>query len=231
MTRDDDFIGQVEAYLDEYEGMTPLPAAVRNAVRAHLPETRQLGRFGGPMRRFNFMSNNFVRAGIAAAVIVLAVVVGINFLPGPNTGGPPEATSSPSPAPLAVGSFESHGGQIELEATGDGSNVTGSMTYADVGGTALGGFVVDLACTRTTDGGLILIGGPITESTNGYVESAPVGSNVAMILQRGSPVKAEVFVEHPDPHEANCAAFLASLSDERPAGALEPIEGSVELRP
>ena len=41
MTRDDDFIGQLEGYLDEYEGSTPLPDEVRDAIRAQLPSTQQ----------------------------------------------------------------------------------------------------------------------------------------------------------------------------------------------
>jgi hypothetical protein len=105
------------------------------------------------------------------------------------------------------------------------------MTYADVGGESLGGFVVDPQCTRTTPGGLIMIAGPITESTKGYIESAPVGTNIALILQPGSPVSAEIFVESPDPHEPDCGKFLDSIADERPPGALEPITGAVELNP
>ena len=100
MTRDDDFIGQLEGYLDEYEGMTPVPDAVRNAVRAQLPTTKQLGRFRGPMRRFDFMNNNIVRFGLAAAAIVLAVFVGIRFLPNGNMGS--EATPTPEPTPTAT---------------------------------------------------------------------------------------------------------------------------------
>ena len=37
MTRNDDFIGQLEGYLEEYEGSTPLPNEVRDAIRAQLP--------------------------------------------------------------------------------------------------------------------------------------------------------------------------------------------------
>ncbi len=122
-----------------------------------------------------------------------------------------------------------------LDATGDGADVTGTMTYTDVGGADLGGFVVDLACTRTTDGGLIVIGGPVTDSTNGYVESAPEGSNVAIVLQQASPVRAFFWIEHPDPHEPNCPVFLESIPDVGDPGsepsALEPIEGTIELRP
>ena len=180
------------------------------------------------------MNSNIVRLGVAAAAVVLAVLIGIRFI-GPNVGSgtEPTATPSPSPAPLAVGSFSSHGGRIQLEATGDGSNVTGSMTYTDVGGADVGRFTVDLACARTTVGGLIVIGGPVTESTN-VDDSAPTGSNVAIVLQRGSPVRAFFWLEHPDPHEASCPAFLDSVPDvgdpDFEPTALEPIEGTIELR-
>lgn len=106
MTREDDLIDQLEAYLDEFEGVTPLPDSVRNAVRAQLPMTKQLGRFSGPMGRFPVMNNNFVRLGLAAAVIVLAVLVGIQFLPGPNVGS--DASPTPTATPLAL-----HGGLLE----------------------------------------------------------------------------------------------------------------------
>ena len=39
MTAHDPFINQLEDYLDEYEGNTPLPEAVRDAIRAELPST------------------------------------------------------------------------------------------------------------------------------------------------------------------------------------------------
>ena len=53
MTRNDDFIGQLEGYLDEYEGSTPLPDEVRDAIRAELPfdnSARPGGRRGGSPR-------------------------------------------------------------------------------------------------------------------------------------------------------------------------------------
>ena len=43
------------------------------------------------------MNSNFIRFGIAAAAVVLAVVLGINFLV-PNVGGDTEPTASPSAA-------------------------------------------------------------------------------------------------------------------------------------
>jgi hypothetical protein len=100
MTHDDDFIQQLEGYLDEYEGTTPLPDAVRNAVRAQLPTTQQFGPVSGLMRDL-IMDNNYVRVGLVAVAAVIVVVIAINLLPGsPAPGGEP--TPSPSVAPSAT---------------------------------------------------------------------------------------------------------------------------------
>ena len=211
---------------DRHEDVSRIAGAVLDQV-----ETTPQRRSWWPAWRFSDM-NTYVKFAIAAAAVLVVAVVGYNFLPGRGGVGGPTATPSPSPAPLAVGNFGSHGGSIELDAAGDGADVTGTMTYTDAGGADLGGFAVDLACTRTTDGGLIVIGGPIIEST---IEHAPKGSNVAIVLQRGSPVKAVFWFEHPDPHEASCPAFLEGVPDAGGSGteprALEPIEGTIELRP
>lgn len=89
---------------------------VLDVVFDQIPATPQRGA-SWLARRSPPMNNNIVRVGIAAAVIVLAAIVGINFLSGPNTGGPPEATPSPSatgrptpspaPAPPLTQSFTS----------------------------------------------------------------------------------------------------------------------------
>ena len=212
---------------DRHEDVSRIAGAVLDQV-----ETTRQRRSWWPARRFEFM-NTYAKFALAAAAVLVVAVVGYNFLPGRGGVGGPTATASPSPAPLAAGSFSSHGGNIELDATGDGADVTGTMTYTDTGGADLGVFTADLACTRTTDSGLIVIGGPVTVSTN--AEIAPEGSNVAIVLQRGSPVKAVFWLEYPDPHEASCPAFLESIPEEGDPGyepgGLEPIEGTVELRP
>lgn len=176
------------------------------------------------------MKTNFGRVSAFALAIALAGCAPTSS----GTHQPASATvPSPSPAPLAKGSFKSHGGQIELDATGGGANVSGSMTYTDVGGESVGRFAVDLACTQVTDGGLIVIGGLVSDSAH-VDDYAPKGSNVAIVLQRGSPMKAFIALEHPDPHEASCPAFLESIPDVGGPGfepsALEPIEGTIELR-
>jgi hypothetical protein len=221
MSSDREATRVVRSWLEE--GVTVLPDRVLDAVLDQVPATPQR-RSWWPAWRSSDM-NTYVKFAIAAAAVLVVAVVGYNVLPGRGgVGGPP--------APLAKGSFISHGGQIELDATGDGADVTGSMTYTDVGGEETGSFTVDLACTRTTDGGLVLIGGPVTDST---VDLAPEGANVAIVLQRGSPVKAEIWLEGPDPHEPSCPAFLETVPDlgdpGRDPSALEPIEGTIELRP
>ena len=98
----------------------------------------------------------------AAAAVLLVAVVGYQFLPGSSgVGGQPTVAPSPSPALLARGTFGLFGAEVELSATGGGDSVTGTMavTHED------GDFTVDLKCTRTTEDGVILIGGDITDST------------------------------------------------------------------
>jgi hypothetical protein len=247
VSTDRDVTRIVRSWLDE--GVTALPDRVLDLVLDQVPATPQ--RHAPWLARRFPLVNNVLKVATAAVAIVVIAILGISLLPRAGVGGP-TATATPSqttqqtpsaspgptqqtpslgPGQLAVGSFISHGGQIELDATGSGANVVGTMSYADVGGADNGGFVVDLKCTRTTAAGLILIGGPIIESSKGYATVAPLGSNIALILQPGSPVNAEIFVEHPDPHEPSCPVFLESIAGERPSGALEPIDGTIALRP
>ncbi len=81
MTRDDAFVEQLENYLDEYEGLTPLPDAIRHAVRAELPAIKQIGASAGPMRYLS-MSMSMpapARYGLVAAVVVVAAALGAAF--------------------------------------------------------------------------------------------------------------------------------------------------------
>ena len=93
MTREDQFIGQLERYLDEYEGITPLPEAVRDAIRAELPKTKQAGPLTG-LARFSGMSNAY-KVGIAAAVIGVAALIGFSLYNN-RIGMPDDGTPSPS---------------------------------------------------------------------------------------------------------------------------------------
>lgn len=101
MTHKDEFIGRLETYLDEYEGMTPLPDAVRDTVRAELPRTRQARR-PRALPRILTMTLQLpptARYGlVAAAALVVAIIGASVFTRGGSVGGP-SVSPSPSLAP------------------------------------------------------------------------------------------------------------------------------------
>ena len=112
MTHNDEFIGQLESYLDEYEGSTPLPEDVRDAIRAELPSTRQRPPWW-PARR-SLEMNNMAKLGIAAAAVVVAALLGYNYFVAPNVGGP--GLSDPTPTPIASTAAAPMPGTGPLEA-------------------------------------------------------------------------------------------------------------------
>ena len=146
--------------------------------------------------------------------------------PGPTATPSPVLTLTPTPSPtlLARGTFMNKDATVELEATRVGSNVDGTMTMFDPDFS----FTVELECTAKTPGGLIVIGGSTTTST---FELAPTDSRVAIVLERGSPVRAHPHFEAPDPPAETCLEFLDTVTDADSALVLEAIEGNVELGP
>jgi hypothetical protein len=149
MTRTDEFMGQLETYLDEYEGGTPLPEDVRDAIRAELPFTRQR-QPRWPARRLFEMNRTAMIAIGAAAAVVLAAVFGMWALGGRNLGGPeplvPPATSmdatsssrSASPldapgreGPLDAGTYTAYAIGASAGHEADGSLVNVLFTVPD----------------------------------------------------------------------------------------------------
>jgi hypothetical protein len=184
-----------------------------------------------PAWRSNSM-NTYVKLIAAAAAVLLVAVVGYQFLPrSGGIGGQPTIAPSPSPALLARGTFKILGAEVELSATGGGDSVNGTMsvTHPD------GDFTVDLTCTRTTEDGVILIGGDITDSTSPY---APKGALEVIVIKRGSPVYATFDSDERDGSDfrpaASCPALLQQVIDtesQTVIGGLDPIEGTLELGP
>jgi hypothetical protein len=180
-----------------------------------------------PAWRSNSM-NTYAKLIVAAAAVLLVAVVGYQFLPSNGgVGGEPTIAPSQSPTVLARGDFTSHGVVAQIDATGSGDDVAGTMTVSDSGQDA----TVDLECARTTDDGLIEIGGLVTEST--FNDGFPQGRRVAVIFEPGSPVKAIWWIALvAEPVVPSCQALFESMDapgadDPRPG--LEPIEGTVEL--
>jgi hypothetical protein len=103
MTHNDDFIGRLEDYLDAFDGVTPLPDRVRDAIRAELPSARQVRPSPGLERVFTMLSNasGLARLGLAAAVLVVAVVLGGAFLNN-RSGGIVGGASTPTPIPTST---------------------------------------------------------------------------------------------------------------------------------
>jgi hypothetical protein len=113
MNGTDDFIGRLEEYLDDFDGATPLPDHVRDAIHAELPGTRQVHAVAGPRRVLTMLSTTSARArwGLAAAAIVVAVVVGGAIIVGNRNqqGGiaapaNPTPTIAPTPTPTPTAS-------------------------------------------------------------------------------------------------------------------------------
>ena len=168
-----------------------------------------------PAWRSNRM-NSYARLIAGAAAVLLVAVVGYQFLPR-NGGAGSEPTVAPSPSPplLARGNFTAHGLAAELDATGSGADVAGTMVLSE--SNTDNRATVDLECARTTADDLIEIGGLITDSTfdvdnqTDWHGGMPEGQRVAIIFQPGSPVKAIWNVTSADQGVASCAAMFENM--------------------
>jgi hypothetical protein len=205
---------------------------VLGAVLDRLDTTPQL-RSWWPARRSNRM-NGFAKLLAAAAAVLLVAVVGYQFLPTQGgVGGEPTVAPSPSPSLLARGTFTLYDAEVVLDATGAGDHVTGTMAVSHEDGD----FTVDLKCTRTTEDGVILIAGDITDSASPYARQ---GAREVIILKPGSPVFAGFDSEGREGGDvkpaASCPALLEQVIETGtqtvvgPNG-LEPIEETVEFGP
>ena len=126
----------VRSWLDE--GVTQLPDRVLDAVLDQVPATPQRRATWWPARRLSTM-NTSIKFGLAAVVVAVAALIGINYLGTANVGGPgvsdptsadptPAATPVPTPTATPVGLLPEgphvlsdgeapEGGQISLPVT------------------------------------------------------------------------------------------------------------------
>lgn len=110
MTRDDAFIGLLEGYLDDYEGSTPLPESVRDAVREQIVTTKQIRPLPGPMRYLSMINLPApARYGAVTALAIGVVLLGVYTLaPRSDFGGTGDPQPTPTPRP-----FEDASGSLE----------------------------------------------------------------------------------------------------------------------
>jgi hypothetical protein len=212
MTREDDFIGQLEGYLDEFEGMTPLPPMVRDAVRAELPRTRQIGSIPGPMRYLRVSKP--VQFAIAAAAVVVIAVLALQFFGNSNVGAPP-ATTTPEPTAMSTGTPEPTAGGLRL----------GPFALTDAGGT------FDVAMTVTisaTDWHGAVGSGVLVKNDN---PDAPDGAGLIVFTGQ-----LEVYGDachwattRPDPMTgATADEVIAALAAQVGRNATEPVDVTVD---
>jgi hypothetical protein len=113
MTRNDQFIGQLEDYLDAFDGHTPLPDPVLDAVHAALPGIRQVRPLPAPLRWVHAASDRRVATGWALMAAALVVAVGAATLLNFNRLFGTAATQSPTAyfpaAPVAPGTLLNNG--------------------------------------------------------------------------------------------------------------------------
>jgi hypothetical protein len=96
MTPDDEFIGQLQDYLDEFEGVTPLPDVVRRSLRLELPSVSQVK----PGARFSRTVAMLTPVRFAAVAVGIAIIAfaGIRLLPSSGLFGGPSGSATPSPS-------------------------------------------------------------------------------------------------------------------------------------
>ncbi len=101
MSDNDRFIGQLEDYLDDFDGETPLPMHLRDAIRTALPGTGQERSGRVPRRVLTMFASTPVRGGLLAAGLVIAVGLGAMAVnrPPSGVGGLPSASAASSATP------------------------------------------------------------------------------------------------------------------------------------
>jgi hypothetical protein len=204
MTAPHDLDRQLQAFLTE--GPTELPDASFDAVRDRIEATRQRV-FIGPWR-FPDM-NKLVPIGLGAAAVVVALVIGTQFLgrPAPGgVGGAPSATPTPTPSPTPIGGtveyqLDGFPATTEVNAVADGARVSGTAVTTFVRGT----HTVRVECAGH-DGDTWALGGTIEETT---VSGERAGDWSAVIVKEGSPQQIAVWLSA-DPSEGSFCEDLKS---------------------
>jgi hypothetical protein len=206
MTAPHDLDRQLQAFLTE--GPTELPDASFDAVRDRIEATRQRV-FIGPWR-FPDM-NKLVPIGLGAAAVVVALVIGTQFLgrPAPGgVGGAPSATPTPTPSPTPIGGsvdyrLDGSPATTNIDAVADGASVSGTAVTTFVAGT----HTVRLACAAR-DGDTWAFGGTTEQTT---VSGERAGDWSAVVVKEGSPQQIGIWLSDDKSEGSDCDDWLASI--------------------
>jgi hypothetical protein len=191
---ENDFDRTARLWLDD--GPTAMSDRALQAALDEIHVTRQR-RAWWPARRI-FDMNSTIRLAIGAAAVVVAGVIGINFLPGGSgAGGGPAATPTPAPTPTPT--------PIPLPPNGDSVVVTELGTY-------LAGDPFPIPVTITLPAGwLAHVGGPYAVA----IEKESGRETIAFTLSQNifaDPCNGQGFLDpQPGPTVDDLASALASL--------------------
>jgi WD40-like Beta Propeller Repeat len=212
MRENDEFIGRVEDYLVEFEGATPLPGRVTDAIHAELPRTRQVKASPGFMRmppmRSTISSRSprgfatLAKLGVTAVAVVAIGVVGLTVVRPPQPGG---VGGQPVPSPTAQPSLTATAAPASTPTAVAGRIVCGTQNRevrarVPIGDGIVGEAGTVLGCSR--DG-------------------------TRLLIQKGDE---NLFVLHADGSETQVSELVSGFKDipgsSRPSGATISPDGS-----
>jgi hypothetical protein len=206
MTARDDLDRQLDAFLRD--GPIELPEPSFYAVRDRTQSTRQRVVIG-PWRLPDM--NKLVPFGLGVAAVVVALVIGSQFLRpaaavdvGGSPSAPPTLTQPPDPASGTV-RFLSDGvpTTTEVDAVFDGASVSGTAVTTFGRGT----HTVRLECAAR-DGDTWAYGGTIAQTT---VPGERAGGWSAVIVKDGSPQQIGIWLSDSKSQGTDCAGWLAAI--------------------
>ena len=174
------------------EGDEHLHDRVYDAVRADIDHRRQRVVIG-PWRTPDIM-NKLVPLGLGAAAVVIALIIGTQFLGSPDSGevgGAPSAEPAASPSPSPVGGtveyrMDGRATTTDVDAVADGAGVSGTAVTTSSRGT----HTVRLECA-VGDGDTWIVGGTVEETT---LPGERAGGWSAVIVREGSPQQIGIWL-------------------------------------
>jgi hypothetical protein len=208
-------------------GSTGIPDRVLDAVVAELPSRPQRRSRWSP-RRTPTMKLLLPIAVAAAAIAVVAVVLGGRFLPNDSSVGGPTDSPIPAPTARAIGGHYTFAGDAPVDITGssDGLSLSGSVEGEWAGKP----FSITLQCLRQFDDQTWIFAGALTQSA---VSDHTAGDWGSVIVRDGSPQQTGVWLEAQVTAD-DCEEFARDIPDVAVDGfeMIGPMDsGSVILPP
>ena len=157
-----------------------------------------------------------IPVAVGAAAVLLAIVLGTQFLPDNSSVGGPTPTPSSAPSTtsgVVEGQFTyfllGEIVNVDMRATVNGSSLSGSADVAAPAGT----FAGRLECARQVDDRTWMLAGEVEQTS---MQEPTVGTWMSLIVRDGSPQEAGiVFADGPTADD--CAEFVREI----PASAVD----------